>query len=191
MENDSPGGLHVAILGAGGTIAPAIVRDLPATSEVRAMTLLDLDAARASAVAQSHGEGKASALQANAADVEALAAALQDADVLVNAASYRVNLDAMHACLAAGCHYLDLGGLYWMTLRQLELFEEFERSGLLAVLGIGSSPGKTNLMALAAVRELGDGAVESIDIAAAGRDPEAAEDGQLRPPYAIQTLLDE
>ena len=57
--------------------------------------------------------------------------------MLVNTASYRINLEAMRACLKAGCHYLDLGGLYWMTGRQLELGTEFERAGLLAVLGIG------------------------------------------------------
>ena len=83
-----------------------------------------------------------------------LARALEGCDVLVNSASYRVNLDAMTACLKAGCHYLDLGGLYWMTGRQLELGPRFEGAGLLALLGIGSAPGKTNLMALRAVREL-------------------------------------
>ena len=46
--------------------------------------------------------------------------------MLVNSASYRVNLDAMRACLEAECHYVDLGGLYWMTERQLELSGEFE-----------------------------------------------------------------
>jgi saccharopine dehydrogenase (NAD+, L-lysine-forming) len=113
--------------------------------------------------------------------------------VLVNTASYRINLDAMQACLGAGCHYVDLGGLYWMTARQRELDSEFERAGLLALLGIGSSPGKTNLMARRALSELGDGGetIESIDVAAAGRDPVSAGDGPLRPPYAIQTLLDE
>ena len=70
--------------------------------------------------------------------------------MLVNSASYRVNLDAMTACLEAGCHYLDLGGLYWMTGRQLELGPRFRDAGLLALLGIGSAPGKTNLMALQA-----------------------------------------
>ena len=94
-------------------------------------------------------------------------------NVLVNTASYRINLEAMRACLTAGCNYLDLGGLYWMTGRQLELGPEFERAGLLALLGIGSSPGKTNLMAQRGIRELeahGD-TVQSIDIFAGGRDP--------------------
>jgi saccharopine dehydrogenase (NAD+, L-lysine-forming) len=99
-----------------------------------------------------------------------------------------VNLDAMRACLHAGCDYIDLGGLYHMTLRQLELGPEFERSGLLAILGVGSSPGKTNLMAAHAVAQLG-GVPESIEISAAGRDPHAS--GAFSPPYAVQTLIDE
>jgi len=60
----------------------------------------------------------------------------------------------------------------------------------LAVLGIGSSPGKTNLMAAHAVRELGEQPA-AIDVAAAGRDFGLDADDRLRPPYALRTLLDE
>jgi lysine 6-dehydrogenase len=185
--------LQVAVLGAGGTIAPAIVSDLAASEEVASMALLDLDSGRAQAVAEAHGAGKADVRQVDATDVEQLASALQGVDVLLNSASYRVNLEAMRACLTAGCHYLDLGGLYWMTRRQLELHPEFERAGLLGVLGIGSSPGKTNLMALKAVRAIDThpSGIESIEVAAAGRDPAAGSDTRLRLPYALQTLLDE
>ncbi len=189
----SPGPVAVGVLGAAGTIAPAIIHDLASSEEVASMLLLDLDASRAEAVADAHGGGKASAMEVDARAVDQLASTLEDVDVLVNTASYRINLEAMQACLQAACNYLDLGGLYWITRRQLELGDEFERAGLVAVLGIGSSPGKTNLMALRAVRELGFAgeSPESIEIAAAGRDPEAREDGKLHPPYAIQTLLDE
>jgi lysine 6-dehydrogenase len=185
--------LKAAVLGAAGTIAPAILRDLAASEELESMLLLDLDGERAAAAASTHGGSKASSRAVDARNVDELAALLEDADVLVNTASYRINLDAMRACLRAGCNYLDLGGLYWVTKSQRELSAEFERVGLLAILGIGSSPGKTNLMAQVAVRELrarGD-EIESIDVAAAGRDPVASSDGRLRPPYAIQTLLDE
>ena len=104
-------------------------------------------------VAAEHGGGKAAARQADARS--GLAAELEGAGALVNSASYRVNLEAMDACLEAGCHYVDLGGLYHVTARQLARSAEFEAAGLLAILGIGSSPGKTNLMAARAVRELG------------------------------------
>lgn len=184
--------LSVAVLGAGGTIAPAIVHDLAVSDEVERMLLLDLDEGRASAAARAHGQGKARASAVDAREAGSMATQLEGIDLLLNTASYRINLEAMRACLVAGCSYLDLGGLYWMTRRQLELAAEFEEGELLAVLGIGSSPGKTNLMAARAVRELGSGEeIRSIDVFAGGRDPAAPDDGRMRPPYALQTLIDE
>ena len=178
--------MRVAILGAGGTIAPAIVRDLADSEEVTAMRLLDLDLRRAEAVAMAHGGGKAQARQADA--TSDLAEQLAGTEVLVNSAAYRINLAAMRACLEAGCHYMDLGGLYHVTAEQLSLSDEFERQGLLALLGIGSAPGKTNLLAARAVREL-PGRPVSISVLAAGRDLDPP-DG-LSFPYALRTLLDE
>jgi saccharopine dehydrogenase-like NADP-dependent oxidoreductase len=187
MQSRQTAPLAVAILGAAGTIAPAIVRDLAESDEVESMLLLDLAGDRASAVADRHGGGKATARAVDAR--VGLATQLAGTDLLVNTASYRINLDAMRACLSAGCDYLDLGGLYWMTGRQLELGPAFERAGRLALLGIGSSPGKTNLMAMRANRELGiDTELASLEISAAGRDPLGH---GFSPPYAIQTLIDE
>jgi lysine 6-dehydrogenase len=178
--------VRVAVLGAGGTIAPAIVRDLAESDEVTALRLLDLDLRRAEEVATEHGGGKAQARRADATGD--LAEQLQGTEVLVNSAAYRINLAAMRACLDAGCHYLDLGGLYHVTAEQLELSDEFERAGLLALLGIGSAPGKTNLLAARAVAELPRSPL-SISILAAGRDLDPPEG--LSFPYALRTLLDE
>ncbi|HZI90995.1 MAG TPA: saccharopine dehydrogenase NADP-binding domain-containing protein [Thermoleophilaceae bacterium] len=178
--------LRVAVLGAGGIIAPAIVRDLAESDEAAELVLLDLDAERAAAVAELHGGGKARAM---AADARAgLDEVLDGVDVLVNAASYRVNLDAMRACLEAGCHYVDLGGLYHLTGKQLALDGRFREAGLLAVLGMGSSPGKTNVMAVRAVRELGE-TPERVDVWAGGRDLDPPEGPSY--PYAPRTLVDE
>ena len=196
--------MRVAVLGAGGTIAPAIVRDLAASGEVESLLLLDLDEARAGEVASRYGGSKARAARtdarAPAGDPQSLARVLEGCEALINSASYRVNLDAMAACLQAGSHYLDLGGLYWMTGLQLELDRQFRDQGLLALLGIGSAPGKTNLMAEAAVRALlgderaADGAdpgrgVDSVHVSAAGRDLDPPPGFSV--PYALQTLLDE
>jgi lysine 6-dehydrogenase len=178
--------MRVAVLGAGGTIAPAIVRDLADSEEAESLLLLDLDRERAQQVAAEHGAGKAEAREADATG--ALADQLSGVEALVNSASYRINLAAMRACLEAGCNYLDLGGLYHVTAQQLELSDEFERAGLIAILGIGSAPGKTNLLAAHAVAQLG-GEVDSISVAAGGRDLDPPEG--LSFPYALQTLVDE
>ncbi len=60
--------MHIAVLGAGGTIAPPIVRDLAASAEVASMTLLDVDGERAARVAADHGAGKAGAQAVDATD---------------------------------------------------------------------------------------------------------------------------
>jgi lysine 6-dehydrogenase len=184
--------MRVAVLGAGGTIAPAIVRDLAESEEVSELLLLDLDAERAEDVASTHGGGKARSQRVDATAPagagDGLAGALEGYGALVNSASYRVNLQAMDACLAAGAHYFDLGGLYRMTGHQLERSDAFEAAGLLAVLGIGSAPGKTNLLASWAVEEL-DGRARAIQVSAAGRDLDPPDGFSV--PYALRTLIDE
>jgi hypothetical protein len=125
----------------------------------------------------------------DARDPASLAGALEGAAVVVNAADYRLNLDVMRGSLAVGAHYVDLGGLFHVTLQQLELDGEFREAGLTAVLGLGSAPGKTNLLAAAAAQRLGQEPV-SMEIWAATRDPAAA--GHPFPaPYSVQTLQDE
>jgi len=176
--------LKVAVLGAGGIIAPAIVRDLAESDEATELRLLDLDTDRAQAVADAHGGSKSVVAKVDAR--ANLASSLDGVDVLVNSATYRVNVDAMRACLEAGCHYLDLGGLYHLTGEQLGLGPQFESAGLLALLGMGSSPGKTNVMAVRAVEELGSPPRE-IHVLAAGRDLEPPDGPSY--PYAPRTLV--
>ncbi|MGH2905837.1 MAG: saccharopine dehydrogenase family protein [Solirubrobacterales bacterium] len=182
------GGLAVGVLGAGGTIAPPIVRDLAASDEASSLLLLDLVEEKARATAEQHGGGKAEARGVDGREPGALAAALAEVDVLVNSASYRINVDVMRACLESGTHYIDLGGLYWVTAKQLELDAAFRDAGLLALLGMGSAPGKTNVMAAVAMDALG-GDTDRIDVTAGGRD--LAPPAGFAPPYAVQTLLDE
>jgi saccharopine dehydrogenase (NAD+, L-lysine-forming) len=60
----------------------------------------------------------------------------------------------MQACLENRCHYLDLGGLYHVTKRQLALHEEFKAINRLALLGMGASPGMTNIAAAMGAKQL-------------------------------------
>ena len=179
----------VAVVGAAGIIGPAIVATLAEHESVERILVLDVNEAGARDVAERFGGGRASAGALDIRDRDRAVAALDGADVLLNSAAYRVNLDAMEVALAANAHYLDLGGLFHVTKEQLRLDDRFREAGRLAVLGIGSTPGKTNVMAARAVELLGD-EVERIVVAAAGRDPDPPT-GPLVAPYAIETILDE
>ena len=179
----------VAVVGAAGIIGPAIVATLAEHESVERILVLDVNEAGARDVAERFGGGRASAGALEIRDRDRAVAALDGADVLLNSAAYRVNLDAMEVALAANAHYLDLGGLFHVTKEQLRLDDRFREAGRLAVLGMGSTPGKTNVMAARAVELLGD-EVERIVVAAAGRDPDPPT-GPLVAPYAIETILDE
>ncbi len=180
--------LSVAILGAGGTVAPAIVCDLAESPEANELVLLDIDLAKAQATADKFGGGKAIAMQLDARNPRAMANALDDIDVLVNAADHRINPYAMRACLEVGSCYIDLGGLYWMTQQQLGLDQMFRDAGLLALLGMGAAPGMTNVMAAVATAALG-GIAERIDVTAGACDLESP--NGFAPPYAVEALIDE
>jgi hypothetical protein len=54
---------------------------------------------------------------------------------------------AMEGALAAGAHYVDLGGLFHMTRPSARAARDFERRRLMAILGIGSAPGILNVLA--------------------------------------------
>ncbi len=179
--------MRVAVLGAAGTIAPAIVAELASNPEVTGLTLLDRDGERVREVAARRGNDDTQAAAVDATDRQALTLALEGHQVLVNAASYRVNLEAMDACLAADCSYLDLGGLFHVAKSQYRMHEAFAQRGLVAVLGCGAGPGKTNVMAAHAAAMLDS--AHRVRCASAGLDPDPP--AGLSVPYAIETLIDE
>jgi saccharopine dehydrogenase-like NADP-dependent oxidoreductase len=177
------------VVGAAGIIGPAIVATLAEHDAVDEIRCLDVNAEGAREVAERHGGGRATGSALDITDPDAAREALAGSTVLLNTAAYRINLAAMEAALRVGAHYIDLGGLYHVTREQLKLDQPFREAGLLAVLGMGSTPGKTNVMAAHSVSRLG-GRIDSVIVAAAGRDPQPPP-GPLVAPYAVETILDE
>src|SRR3989338_86846 len=68
------------------------------------------------------------------------------ARVLVNCATDDFNLALTKLALDLGMHYLDLGSEAPMLRQQETLHKAFQKRGLLAITGIGSTPGINNVM---------------------------------------------
>ena len=113
---------------------------------------------------------------------------LKGAACVINSTPYYHNVNVMEAALAAGCHYIDLGGLFHVSKEQLKLDGKFKEAGLTAVIGMGAAPGMTNLMAFAAQSELET--LDSIEIFVGSVD-NVKIDHPFLPPYSIETLIDE
>jgi len=166
MARSRAEGKRFAVLGGAGAMGRATVFHL-ARSGARVL-LLDTDVASARRIARRYGGGRVEVGAADASDPQALASLLGGVAVLVNAGPYVFNLPVMQAALLARCHYIDLGGLFHTTRRQLRLDAAFRKARLLAVLGMGSAPGIMNVMARAAADPLRR--VEAIRVYNGGAD---------------------
>ncbi|HEX2032225.1 MAG TPA: saccharopine dehydrogenase C-terminal domain-containing protein, partial [Actinomycetota bacterium] len=111
--------------------------------------------------------------------------ALAGVDAVASCVPYRLNLAVMEGALEARVPYADLGGLYHMTLRQLELDQRFRDAGVAAVVGMGCCPGLSNVLARAGADRLD--AASSIDLVDGAIDEEAG----FGIPYSAETILDE
>ncbi len=109
-------------------------------------------------------------------------------DAVVNCAWYQTNLGVMDACLKGGAAYTDLGGFFDTCLKQIEQHAKWKKAGLNATIGLGSTPGMTNIAGAAGAKRLDT--VDSIDIVCAwGNTLPVKEAGW--PGYSIRTVIDE
>jgi lysine 6-dehydrogenase len=159
--------MDAVVLGGGGLTGRCTVRDLARGGQFDHLRVADLDLELAQAAASAAGSA-ATAERVDVRDPAALARLLRGAAVCVNAVQYTFNLDVMNACLAAGVPYLDFGGLFHMTRKQLLWDEKFRAAGLLAIPGLGQVPGVSNVLAVEATNDLD--AVDSIVIRDGWRD---------------------
>jgi saccharopine dehydrogenase-like NADP-dependent oxidoreductase len=174
------------VLGA-GAMGRAVVDELTRARSARVL-VLDGDPRAARTVARVYGRGRARARAVDARDVSALGRSLAGAAVVVNCAPYRLNLGVMQAALRAGVDYVDLGGLFHTTRWQLRLDREFREAGRLAVLGMGSAPGITNLLAVVAAEGLTR--VDAVRVYNGGADF-TRYDAQVAFGFSPVTILDE
>ena len=145
--------MRAVVLGGGGLTGRCAVRDLATGGVFDAVVAADLDPALAEGAAKAAGP-RATAEKLDVRDRKALVELLRGAAVVVNAVQYTFNLTVMEAALEAGVPYLDFGGLFHMTRRQLEHDAAWRRAGLVAIPGLGQVPGISNVLAMQAAADL-------------------------------------
>ncbi len=159
--------MRAVVLGGGGLTGRCSVRDLATGGVFDSVVAADLDAGLAQSAAKAAGP-LAVAETLDVRDGPAVVRLLRDADVCVNAVQYTFNLAVMEAALAAEVPYLDFGGLFHMTRRQLAMDAAFREAGTIAIPGFGQVPGISNVLAMQATEDLER--VESLVIRDAWRD---------------------
>jgi len=145
--------VKVVVLGGGGLTGRCSVHDLATGGVFDSVVVADLDLELATAAAKAAGS-RASATSLDVRNKAEVVALLRGADVVVNAVQYTFNLAVMEAALEARVPYLDFGGLFHTTRRQLAMDEAFRKAETLAIPGLGQVPGISNVLAMQAAQDL-------------------------------------
>jgi saccharopine dehydrogenase-like NADP-dependent oxidoreductase len=178
--------MRITVLGGAGKMGCISVQDLVKDPRVDEVVIADLDMQAAESVKEYLDSPKIILQEVDIEDRLGFAAQLAGSQALVNATIRHTNLPVMEACLLAGVHYTDMGGLFFVTRQQLELHARYAEAGISAVLGMGSAPGIPNVQARYAADRLDS--MEYIRIY----------DGIQPPPtdeplftYSVPTIVDE
>jgi lysine 6-dehydrogenase len=180
--------MHIIVLGGAGAMGRVTVHALSEYEDIDQVTLADYNETRAQEVAASLRSSKIQVKQVDVTDEEQLHTLLRGTDAVLSAVDYVFNLPVLKACIKERVHYADLGGLFHVTRKQMELSPEAEAAGITAIVGIGGTPGITNLLARTAVDKLDS--VDSIKIQLGCSDTTPSK-APLVAPYSIRTILDE
>jgi saccharopine dehydrogenase-like NADP-dependent oxidoreductase len=180
--------MHIIVLGGAGAMGRVTVRALIDYADVDQITIADYNAERARELAESLHSSKLRVQQIDVNNEARLRALLHGADVALSAVDYVFNLPILRACIQERVHYADLGGLFHMSRTLMALHDEVKAAGITAVLGMGGTPGITNLLARMAVDELDSVESIKVQLGCADATPSSA---PLVPPYSMRTILDE
>lgn len=180
--------MKAVITGGAGRQALSAIYDLVETSDVEKILLIDIDSESLRKRKKLINSPKIETEIIDLRDVETLADAMKDYDVVINGSSHIFNMDVMDACIESKTNYTDFGGLFHWAIEQLKRDEDFRKAGITGIVGSGSAPGIVNVLVKYATDRLDT--VEDILILDAIIN-RSAKGYKFVPPYALDTIIEE
>jgi len=154
----------IVVLGGSGAVGRVAVRTLAGQELFTEVVAADINLAAARKVAAAAGK-KVIAKKVDALNQKSLKAAIKGADLVLNCTGpfYKFALPVLKTVIASRINYVDVCDDVDTTFEVLKLDSAAKRAGVKALIGMGSSPGATNVIARFAADNLLD-QVDSIDI---------------------------
>jgi saccharopine dehydrogenase-like NADP-dependent oxidoreductase len=145
-------GMRVVALGGCGGMGQFAVRTALTFDFVDQIVIADRDGKRARLFAERCG-AKAGSVELDIEDSDGLARVLEGADVVLATVGpyYRFGVPILRAAIEAGCNYIDINDDWEPTLEMLEFNGEARKAGITAIIGMGASPGLSNMLAVKAM----------------------------------------
>jgi lysine 6-dehydrogenase len=177
--------MKLLVIGA-GMMGSAAAYDMARNAEVEAVTLADMDKARAKDAARRvnklAGTKKVHAAQIDASSERAVRKLMRGHDAALSAVPYFFNVGLAKAAIEARCHFADLGGNNTVVRQELAMGKKAAKNGVAIAPDCGLSPGMASILAGELMRRIG-GRAEALKIYVGGLP------AKPRPPFNYQLVF--
>ncbi|MFC2170210.1 saccharopine dehydrogenase NADP-binding domain-containing protein [Acidobacteriota bacterium] len=130
------------VLGA-GKMGMVLAKDLVNSNHKNKVTLVDISFGQLKEASEFIGNERLIPVQRDVEDKEHRKEIFKDQDVAINALLHRHSLLVLEEAVRRGVHFVDLVGE--SPMERLKYDEEATKRGVAAILGLGVSPGITNV----------------------------------------------
>lgn len=137
----------IVVLGGGGGIGSVAARTLAQTDDAGEVVVADLSAEAAGRVVEGIGDPRFRAEAVDVSDPASLRSTVGGADVVLNCVGpfYRFGPPTLSAVIDAGIPYVDVCDDLDATRAMLDLDDRARDAGVVALVGMGNSPGLANV----------------------------------------------
>jgi saccharopine dehydrogenase (NAD+, L-lysine-forming) len=151
---------RITVLGGCGAVGSVAVRTLNELPDFDEIMIADINTAAAHKLADELG-GECTAIEVNALKAESIQSAIQGSDVVLNCIGpfYRFGPPILKAVIKSGINYVDVCDDVEPTQALLAMNTTAKKANISALIGMGSSPGVSNIL----VRFAADQLLERID----------------------------
>jgi saccharopine dehydrogenase (NAD+, L-lysine-forming) len=155
----------VIVLGGCGAVGSVVVKTLADQDIFSRIIIGDINEHRAREIASAIRPDKISAIRVDAENPQSINAAIQGCDLVVNCIGpfYKTVKTILKTVIDAKINYVDVCDDVDVTLEILEMDAAARLAGVTALIGMGSSPGATNILAKFAADNLLD-ETDAVDI---------------------------
>ena len=147
--------MKILALGGSGGMGRFAVHSLIKHPQVESILVADLNESAAKKFASTLSE-KTSGIGIDVTDKEALERAMNGVDVVINTTGpfFKLAVPILEAAIETKTHYLDICDDWEPTEKMFLLNHKAKAAGITAIIGLGASPGITNMLGLIAMKEL-------------------------------------
>ena len=149
----------VAILGGAGEMGRTAVSIISQFEQIGELIVADANEEEAKAVVSKNLKNSKARMRAQFVDVtdsQELNSFLSGVTIVLNTVGpfYKYGVDVLTAAIASGCHYIDICDDWEPTIEMMGLDQDAQLNDVLAIIGMGASPGISNLLARLVCEEL-------------------------------------